>query len=119
MTLDESFETIRSGLTGIIISLPKEKNLSYLIKFSNQEGSFTFDSTEIDCLFLLDANNFKKHLLSIKLGRSIDENASCQFDERTEESSAVQYFQVCFIIEYSSLFECSFSSMDICHNNRI
>jgi hypothetical protein len=36
--LDESFENIRSGSTGIIISLPKQKYLSYLLKFSNQEG---------------------------------------------------------------------------------
>jgi hypothetical protein len=38
ITLDESFENIRSGSTGIIISLPKQKHLSYLFKFSNQEG---------------------------------------------------------------------------------
>lgn len=50
MTLDESVETIRSGLTGIIVSLPKEKNLSYLIKFSKPEGSFTFDSIRISSL---------------------------------------------------------------------
>lgn len=38
ITIDESFENIRSGSTGIIISLPKQKHLSYLLKFSNQEG---------------------------------------------------------------------------------
>jgi hypothetical protein len=38
ITLDESLENICSGSTGIIISLPKQKNLSYLLKFSNQEG---------------------------------------------------------------------------------
>jgi histone-arginine methyltransferase CARM1 len=77
INLDESLEIIRSGSIGIIISLPKQKNLSYLFKFSNQE----------------DANSFKKLLSSVKSGRNIDENVSCQFDERTEESSAVQYFQ--------------------------
>ncbi|CAF2496111.1 unnamed protein product [Rotaria sp. Silwood2] len=75
--LDDSFENIRSGLTGIVITLPKQKYRSYLLKFSNQE----------------DGTNFNKLLLSIKSGKSIEGNASCQFDERTEESSAVQYFQ--------------------------
>jgi hypothetical protein len=42
ITLDESLENIRSGSTGIIISLPKQKNLSYLLKFSNQEGKLSF-----------------------------------------------------------------------------
>lgn len=36
--LDNSLESISSGSTGVIINLPKEKNLSYLFKFSNQEG---------------------------------------------------------------------------------
>ncbi|CAF3812629.1 unnamed protein product [Rotaria magnacalcarata] len=40
-----------------------------------------------------DVTSFNKLLLSIKLGKNIEENVSCQFDERTEESSAVQYFQ--------------------------
>ncbi|CAF1282644.1 unnamed protein product [Adineta steineri] len=77
ITLDESFEHIRSGSNGIIISLPKQKHLSYSLKFPNQE----------------DATSFKKLLVSIKAGRSIEDNISSQFDERTEESSAVQYFQ--------------------------
>ncbi|CAF0936641.1 unnamed protein product [Rotaria sordida] len=77
ITLDDLFETIRCGLTGIIISLPKQKYRSYLFKFPNQE----------------DAISFNKLLLSIKSGKSIDDSISCQFDERTEESSAVQYFQ--------------------------
>ncbi|CAF2040224.1 unnamed protein product [Rotaria magnacalcarata] len=77
INLDESLENVRSGLTGTIISLPKQKHLSYLLKFSNQG----------------DVTSFNKVLLSIKLGKNIEENVSCQFDERTEESSAVQYFQ--------------------------
>jgi hypothetical protein len=46
--------------------------------------------------------------MSIKLGRSIEKNASCQFDDRTEESSAVQYFQV---------NNCSFCFFSIIHLN--
>jgi hypothetical protein len=42
ISLDSLFENIRSGSNGIIISLPKQKNLSYLLKFSNQEGKFLF-----------------------------------------------------------------------------
>jgi hypothetical protein len=38
INVDESLENIRSGTNGIIISLPKQKYLSYLLKFSNQEG---------------------------------------------------------------------------------
>jgi hypothetical protein len=41
ITLDELFENVRSGSNGIIISLPKQKNLSYLLKFSNQEGKLS------------------------------------------------------------------------------
>ncbi|CAF0798860.1 unnamed protein product [Adineta ricciae] len=75
--LDESFENIRSGSNGIVISLPKQKHLSYLLRFSSPD----------------DLNSFKKILSTIKSGRSIEDNISSQFDERTEESSAVQYFQ--------------------------
>lgn len=79
IALDQSVESMRSGSTGITISLPKQKHLSYLLKFSNQD----------------DANNFVKHLSLVKSGQNIDDNSSSssQFDERTEESSAVQYFQ--------------------------
>lgn len=45
-------------------------------------------------IFPLDANDFNKLLSSIKMGKSIERNAGSQFDDRTEESSAVQYFQV-------------------------
>jgi hypothetical protein len=38
INVDESLENIRSGANGIIISLPKQKHLSYLLRFSNQEG---------------------------------------------------------------------------------
>jgi len=38
ITLDQLFEYVRSGSIGMIISLPKQKHLSYLLKFSNQEG---------------------------------------------------------------------------------
>ena len=44
----------------------------------------------------LDAISFSKLLASIKAGRSIDDGDNSQFDERTEESSAEQYFQVDF-----------------------
>jgi histone-arginine methyltransferase CARM1 len=77
ISVDESLENVRSGSTGIIISLPKQKYLSYLLKFSNQE----------------DALSFNRLLGSIKSGKSIDGNEASQFDERTEESSAEQYFQ--------------------------
>jgi hypothetical protein len=51
ITIDESFENIRSGPTGIIISLPKQKHLSYLLKFSNQEGKGTFFFTHFEFAF--------------------------------------------------------------------
>jgi hypothetical protein len=38
ISIDESLENVRSGSTGIVISLPKQKHLSYLLKFRNQEG---------------------------------------------------------------------------------
>ncbi|UJR24979.1 hypothetical protein I4U23_006342 [Adineta vaga] len=77
IVLDESFEYIQSGSNGIVISLSKQKYLSYLLRFSNQE----------------DVISFKKLLSTIKSGGSIEDNASSQFNHRTEESSAVQYFQ--------------------------
>jgi hypothetical protein len=39
VSLDESLETIRSGSNAIVISLPKQKYLSYLFQFSNAEGN--------------------------------------------------------------------------------
>jgi hypothetical protein len=36
--LEESLETLQSGSSGIVISLPKQKHRSYLLKFANQEG---------------------------------------------------------------------------------
>jgi hypothetical protein len=42
---------------------------------------------------LLDAISFNKLLASLKAGKGFDVDGS-QFDERTEESSAQQYFQV-------------------------
>jgi len=76
ISLDNSLENIRSGTTGIVVSLPKQRNLSYLFKFENQE----------------DAANFSKLLGSIKTGKDIEDGANSQFDERTEEASAEQYF---------------------------
>jgi len=38
ISIDESLENVRSGSTGIVISLPKQKHLSYLLKFRNPEG---------------------------------------------------------------------------------
>jgi alpha-acetolactate decarboxylase len=35
ISVDDSLESVRSGSTGIVVSLPKQKNLSYLLKFSN------------------------------------------------------------------------------------
>ena len=46
INLDESVEIIRSGSMGVVISLPKQKNLSYLLKFSNQEGILIFNTFE-------------------------------------------------------------------------
>ena len=43
VSLDESLETIRSGSNAIVISLPKQKYLSYLFKFSNTEGKAPSD----------------------------------------------------------------------------
>ena len=40
-----------------------------------------------------DATKFHKILGAIKSGRNIDDEAASIFDERTEESSALQYFQ--------------------------
>ncbi|UJR23845.1 hypothetical protein I4U23_026820 [Adineta vaga] len=77
ISVDESLQNVRSGANGIVISLPKQKHLSYLIKFKSQE----------------DAANFNNVLSSIKSGKNIDDAASSQFDERTEEASAEQYFQ--------------------------
>jgi hypothetical protein len=45
-------------------------------------------------LELLDAISFNKLLGSIKAGKGFDDSEASQFDERTEESSAQQYFQV-------------------------
>jgi hypothetical protein len=42
----------------------------------------------------LDAVSFNKLLTSIKSGKGIEDGETSQFDERTEESSALQYFQV-------------------------
>jgi len=84
---------MRSGSTGIAISLPKQKHLSYLLNFSTHDGTETYDLNIYS--ILIDANSFLKHLSSVKLGQDINENASSsQFDDRTEESSALQYFQV-------------------------
>lgn len=76
ISLDASLENIRSGSNGVVISLPKLKNASYLFKFSNSD----------------DAKRFTRALSSIRSGKDIDES-NCLFDERTEESSASQYFQ--------------------------
>lgn len=43
IALDQSVESMRSGSTGITISLPKQKHLSYLLKFSNQDGKRTIE----------------------------------------------------------------------------
>ncbi|CAF1112249.1 unnamed protein product [Adineta ricciae] len=77
LNLDDSLHNLRSGTNGVVVSLPKQKNLSYLFKFPDQE----------------DASNFNKLLSSIRAGKKIEDIASSQFDERTEEGSAEQYFQ--------------------------
>ncbi|CAF0744285.1 unnamed protein product [Adineta steineri] len=77
ISVDESVEHLRSGSSGIIISLPKQKHLSYLVKFSSSE----------------DALNFNKVLGLIKSGKDLDDNGNSQFNERTEDASAEQYFQ--------------------------
>lgn len=71
----------------------------------------------------LDAISFNKVLASVKAGRSIEDGDNSQFDERTEESSAEQYFQVEFSVSYfrkkkqHSIFLSSF--MVIYLNNKI
>ena len=100
IVLDESFENIRSGANAIVISLPKQKHVSYLLRFSSPDGKLSGNTQSLinSTSFLLDLNSFRKILSTIKSGRSIEDNISSQFDERTEESSAVQYFQVCFLL---------------------
>ena len=56
------------------------------------------------CFLLTDVTSFKNLLISIKSGRSLDDRRACQFDARTEESSAVQYFQVSSILSLSLAF---------------
>ncbi|CAF0732215.1 unnamed protein product [Didymodactylos carnosus] len=72
LSFDGSVECARVGTKGIILSVPKQ--LSYLIKFSNED----------------DLSGFSKH---IGLSKRDTEDEGCLFDERTEESSAMQYFQ--------------------------
>lgn len=43
INVDESLETVRTGSASIVISLPKQKHLSYLLKFSSQEGKSNRD----------------------------------------------------------------------------
>lgn len=42
----------------------------------------------------LEAISFSKLLQSIKSGENLEDIPASQFDERTEEASAEQYFQV-------------------------
>lgn len=98
ITLDESLETTQAGATGIVVSLPKQKYLSYLFKFSNPEGKFPVEYMD-SWTRSVDASSFKKALASVKAGRNIEGGDSSQFDERTEESSAEQYFQVEFLMK--------------------
>jgi hypothetical protein len=53
-------------------------------------------------IYFLDAVNFDKLLSSIKAGTGIEDGESSQFDERTDESSAVQYFQVFYLLSHLS-----------------
>ncbi|CAF5145043.1 unnamed protein product, partial [Rotaria sp. Silwood1] len=76
ISVDKSFESIRSGSAGIIISLPKQKHLTYLLKFSTRE----------------DATSFNTLLGFIRSGKDIDDFENSQFDERTDDFSAEQYF---------------------------
>ncbi len=96
ISVDDSLESIRSGSAGIVVSLPKQKNLSYLLKFSNQEGKIYFSSLFSFVHSCSDAISFNKLLGSVKAGKGFDDSEASQFDERTEESSAQQYFQVYF-----------------------
>jgi len=121
INVDESLENIRSGTNGIIISLPKQKHLSYLLRFCNQEGKLfiilNYNGIYI-YMYFLDAVNFNKLLESIKSGKNIDDTETSQFDERTEESSAQQYFQV-FQFFIKKKFYYLFSFMVIYLNNKI
>ncbi len=69
-------------------------------------------------MYFLDAINFNKLLESIKSGKNIDDTETSQFDERTEESSAQQYFQV-FQFFIKKKFYYLFSFMVIYLNNKI
>jgi hypothetical protein len=91
---DESLENIRSGANSIVISLPKQKHLSYLLKFSNQEGKLIVILSTFVFIYLIDAINFNKLLGTIKSGKNLEHDETSQFSERTEEASAEQYFQV-------------------------
>lgn len=95
--LDESIEHLRSGSNGIVLSLPKQQYSAYLFKFSNTTGRSLFDQiNSISRSFStrLDVSKFFQVLGAIKAGKTISDSSISQFDERTEESSAVQYFQV-------------------------
>jgi len=75
--LDDSIEFLRSGSNGVVLSLPKEQNSTNFFKFSNSS----------------DAIKFHQILGAIKSGKNLFDESSSIFDERTEESSALQYFQ--------------------------
>lgn len=75
--VDESAEYVRAGSLAVIISLTKQKNLSYMIKFSNET----------------DTINFYNLFVSIRTGRLVGSHGTSHFDQRTEESSSIQYFQ--------------------------
>jgi hypothetical protein len=51
-------------------------------------------------MYFLDAVNFNGVLTSIKSGKDIEDSGNSLFDERTEEASAEQYFQVEFFYSY-------------------
>ncbi len=89
ISVDDSLESIRSGSAGIVVSLPKQKNLSYLLKFSNQEGKFIsqvyslpYIRVQMQSVLInfLDRLKLEKVLMIVKLLNSMNEQKNHQLN---------------------------------------
>jgi hypothetical protein len=89
ISVDDSLESIRSGSAGIVVSLPKQKNLSYLLKFSNQEGKFIsqvyslpYIRVQMQSVLInfLDRLKPEKVLMIVKLLNSMNEQKNHQLN---------------------------------------
>jgi len=89
ISVDDSLESIRSGSAGIVVSLPKQKNLSYLLKFSNQEGKFisqvyslSYIRVQMQSVLInfLDRLKLEKVLMIVKLLNSMNEQKNHQLN---------------------------------------